>query len=335
MNAIATIQPSRLPIAPAIAKEFDLQPAEWRVLVEQIFPTAKSVEAVTMALAYCRARKLDIYKKPVHIVPMWSATLGKMVETVWPGIAEIRTTATRTGEYAGIDAVEWGDIVEQDFTGSIDTYEKKKKTGTREITKTVRFPEWASVIVYRWVKGKKAAFHTMVFWEETYGKTGRTSVPNDMWANRPRGQFDKCLEAAALRKAFPEEIGSMYAAEEMEGRTIDLAATPASPPAQEDAPTPAPSSPPSPPSPDAPDDTPNKKEPVEQKQDEPFDVGDFLHKLDEALAVTSDTSSMEEVWSEFDVESTFEGDDNTRALADKIKDRHLARIEKEFPGDRK
>ena len=41
-----------------------------------------------------------------------------------------------------------------------------------------------------------------------------------MWEKRPIGQFDKCLEAA-LRKAFPEEVGSMYAAEEMEGRVID------------------------------------------------------------------------------------------------------------------
>ena len=108
MNAIAQIQPSRLPIAPAVAKEFNLQPTEWRVLVDQIFPAAKSVEAVMMALAYCRKRNLDIFKKPVHIVPMWSSAKKQMVETVWPGIAEIRTTAARTGEYAGIDEVEFG-----------------------------------------------------------------------------------------------------------------------------------------------------------------------------------------------------------------------------------
>ena len=41
-----------------------------------------------------------------------------------------------------------------------------------------------------------------------------------MWQQRPYGQLGKCAEAAALRKAFPEEIGNDYTAEEMEGKVI-------------------------------------------------------------------------------------------------------------------
>ena len=41
-----------------------------------------------------------------------------------------------------------------------------------------------------------------------------------MWKQRPYGQLEKCAEAAALRKAFPEELGNEYAAEEM-GNKID------------------------------------------------------------------------------------------------------------------
>lgn len=216
MNALVTLQPSRMPIPAAVAKEFEIQPADWRVLVEQIFPAAKTVEAVMMALAYCRKRNLDIFKKPVHIVPMWSTALGKMVETVWPGIAEIRTTASRTGEYAGIDAIEFGPMMERTFTGTIGRGQREET-----VTKSVRFPEWASVVVYRIVHGQKCAYHAKVFWEETYATVGKSDVPNDMWAKRPRGQLDKCAEAAALRKAFPEELGNTYAAEEMEGRNLD------------------------------------------------------------------------------------------------------------------
>ena len=46
-----------------------------------------------------------------------------------------------------------------------------------------------------------------------------------MWSNRPIGQLEKCAEAGALRRAFPEEIGNALTAEEMEGQhTLDGAA---------------------------------------------------------------------------------------------------------------
>lgn len=227
VNALA-LQPSRLPMSPSIAKEFDIDAPTWRVLVEQTFPSARTIEAVLMALSYCRARNLDIFKKPVHIVPMWSSTKRAMVETVWPGIAEIRTTAARTGEYVGIDAVEFGPMVDRTFKGKLEVWENRKKV-TKDVEKTVRYPEWASVTVYRLTKGHRYAYHAKVFWEETYAKMGRTEIPNEMWEKRARGQLDKCVEAAALRKAFPEEVGSMYAAEEMEGRVIEGAVVPEKP----------------------------------------------------------------------------------------------------------
>jgi hypothetical protein len=63
-----------------------------------------------------------------------------------------------------------------------------------------------------------------VYWLESYATAGRDTVaPNEMWRRRTRGQLDKCAEAAALRAAFPEELGNDYAAEEMEGQVVDHA----------------------------------------------------------------------------------------------------------------
>ncbi len=70
------------------------------------------------------------------------------------------------------------------------------------------------------VEGQKCAFNAKVYWEEAFA-SDKAGLPNTMWQKRPRGQLDKCVEAAALRKAFPEELGNTYVAEEMEGRTID------------------------------------------------------------------------------------------------------------------
>ncbi len=321
MNAIATIQPSRLPIAPSIAKEFDIQPTEWRVLVDQIFPAAKSVEAVMMALAYCRKRNLDIFKKPVHIVPMWSTAKKAMVETVWPGIAEIRTTAARTGEYAGIDAVEFGPMRERTFTGTVGKGDREET-----VTKKVAFPEWASVVVYRIVAGQKSAYHAKVFWEETFATVGKSDVPNDMWAKRPRGQLDKCVEAAALRKAFPEELGNTYAAEEMEGRTIDGVAV-------EHAAAPKPPVPPAPPTETA-DVVTADGEIIDVEtdaddrrvDDTQIDDTAFFDNLREAMAGAMDEATVEEVWTNCDPDGRFDGDDLNLTIAAKIKSLRLKQI---------
>ena len=55
------------------------------------------------------------------------------------------------------------------------------------------------------------------------GASLKSGAPNDRWKRSPFGQIEKCAEAAALRLAFPEEIGNDYAAEEMEGQSITIA----------------------------------------------------------------------------------------------------------------
>lgn len=198
-------------------EEFGIGRAEWRTLVQAIFPSAKTTEGVYLALSYCRARSLDIFKRPVHVVPVWNSALGKDVEGVWAGIGELRTTAARTHNYAGIDDVEFGADIAETFRG-----EKKKQGSAPEaVEKAVTYPAWARATVYRHVGGVRCAFVARVFWKETYAKASRWSeVPNEMWSKRPYGQLAKCAEAAALRAAFPEEIGETYAAEEMEGKAL-------------------------------------------------------------------------------------------------------------------
>lgn len=190
---------------------------QWRVLTDAIFPNAKTAESICLAVDYCVGRKLDIMKRPVHIVPMWSTALKKMVETVWPSVSEIRTTAARTGEYAGCDEAVFGEEVTETFTGIFDDDNNGRQTKTVKLT----FPSWCRVTVYRFVKGQRVPFPgPRVLWKEAYARVGKTDLPNDMWQKRAYGQLEKCAEVAALRKAFPEEVGNEYAAEEMEGREI-------------------------------------------------------------------------------------------------------------------
>lgn len=214
-------RPVRLPYYSKLEAEFGVDQAAWRVLVEATFPSAKTVEAVWMALAYCKQRKLDPFKRCVHIVPMYSPSIKRTIETVWPGIGELRTTAFRTKQYAGMDAAEVGPALTEDFKGT-SSYEDRfgrEKSEIREAT--VTFAEWMRVTVYRMNCGQKCKFvGPKVYWKETYGRWKGTEVPNDRWCMAPNGQLEKCAEAAALRNAFPEELGNEYAAEEMEDRTL-------------------------------------------------------------------------------------------------------------------
>jgi phage recombination protein Bet len=180
-------------------------------LVDAVWPSAKTTEGIELALAYCRARRLDPFKRPVHIVPVWNSKLGREVESVWPGIGELRTTAARTGQHAGYDEATFGPDETRTFNGVVG-----KGQYAKEVEKSVTFPLWAQVTVYRVLGGQRVAFPgPKVWWLETYATMGASDVPNEMWETRPRGQLEKCAEAAALRRAFPEEVGSEYIPEEI------------------------------------------------------------------------------------------------------------------------
>lgn len=221
-NALVIHQP-RLP-APdqATLARFGLKDAgAWKTLVEAVWPSAKTVDGVAMALDYCRARGLDPFKKPVHIVPMYNSTLGQEVETVWPGIQDYRTTASRTGIWAGNDDCLFGPTRKQPFKDSSERGRGQNKYVERAECEAFEFPEWAQVTVYKIIQGQRVPFvGPKVRFVEIFSGVKGLRVPNDRWRQAPWQMLEKCAEAAALRRAFPEEFGGTYTAEEMEGKTF-------------------------------------------------------------------------------------------------------------------
>lgn len=207
---------SRLKMPPSFTN-VGLADSDWDVLCDTIFPNAQDPEVIVKAVRYCQARRLDVFKKPVMIVPMWSSTYKKHIETVWMGIHELLTTASRTGKFAGQDDTVYGPDMKSDLDGLI----KVKDEWVRKRI-TITHPEWAKVVVYRMVDGNRVPFTSdKVFWLETYAKMGNqeSRFPSPAWIERPRMQLAKCALAAAIRVAFPDQ--GEYCAEEMEGRTVE------------------------------------------------------------------------------------------------------------------
>lgn len=208
---IARLAPARLPYLPAVENEFGISRAAWRALVEAIFPAAITSEAIVLALSYCKARRLDIFKRVIHIVPVWDSKAGKMVETIWPGIGELRTTASRTGKFAGADPAAFGEDKTTTFKG-------KTKKGIEKEAK-VTYPTWCQVTVYVMDanKERQAMPGPRVRWTETFSHFAHgCPVPNERWARAPYQMIEKCAEAAALRRAFPEEMGGELIVEEVQ-----------------------------------------------------------------------------------------------------------------------
>lgn len=177
------------------------------VLESSLYPGAKR-DSIALVIGYCKAQGLDPLQKPVHIVPMSVKNERGQYEfrdVIMPGIGLYRVQAARTGAFAGVDAGEFGPDIESQL-------------GAVKLT----HPEWCSVTVYRLVQGQRVGFSSgRVYWIETYATAGRDKAePNSMWRKRARGQLEKCAEALALRRAFPE-LGGQPTAEELEGRVID------------------------------------------------------------------------------------------------------------------
>ena len=186
--------------------ERNIDTAVWTTLQNSVFPGAKD-ESILLAVDYCKARKLDILKKPCHIVPM-SVTDAKTGNKNWrdvimPGIYEQRITAFRTGQMAGQDEPVFGDTVT--FRG-------------------IEAPEWCRVTVYRFINNERCAFSHTEYFSEACATT-KEGKPNSMWSKRPRGQLAKCAEAGALRKAFPDELGGVITADEVNEEHINQHST--------------------------------------------------------------------------------------------------------------
>lgn len=211
-SEVAVIQPPRLPFHPAIQERFGVDRAGWKVLCESIFPSAKTPDSIVLALSYCKARRLDPFKRNIHIVPIYDSKKREEVETVWPGIAELRTTAMRTKGYAGMDEPKFGPMLTRKFRDS-----QKDGNNYTDTECEVTFPEWCRITVYRNVQGERVPFPgPTVYWLEFYNKKSRyVDAPNEQWRRRPSQMLEKCAEAGALRRAFPEEFGEEYTVEEI------------------------------------------------------------------------------------------------------------------------
>jgi phage recombination protein Bet len=145
-----------------------------------------------MFVEMARRRQLDPFCKQIFAIVRDGERTGRTV-TYQTSIDGFRVIAARTGEYEGQVGPYWAD--------ANGRWCRAWLTGDK--------PAAARVGVYR--RGFRAVLWGVARFAAYYQPGGA-----GLWDRMPDNQIAKCAEALALRKAFPEDLGSLYIGEEME-----------------------------------------------------------------------------------------------------------------------
>lgn len=148
-------------------------------------------------LHVCQRSGLDPFARQAYMISRWDPQSGKNKWTIQTGIDGYRVIAERRSEYGGQLEPQWcGD-----------------DGAWREVWTSKEPPVAARVGVIRrdWEHPVWGVAH---FWE--FAATKKDGQLNHMWATKGRHQIAKCAEAAALRKAFPQDFAGILVDEEAE-----------------------------------------------------------------------------------------------------------------------
>ena len=170
---------------------------------------AKNATDDELQLFLYQAQKtgLDPLARQIHFVKR-----GQQM-TIQTAIDGFRAIAARTGQHAGTS------------DGIFDGVAKDKDSYGNEFER----PEKASVIVKKIVQGLVTEFSATARWGEYFPG----SKQGFMWTKMPYTMLEKCAEAKALRKAFPEDLSGVYTDDEMQqADKKDIKSVPKPPPAQ-------------------------------------------------------------------------------------------------------
>lgn len=171
-------------------------------LLKRTICKGASDDELALFLQVCNRTGLDPFTKQIYAVKRWDSKAGREVMTTQTGIDGFRLIAQRSNEYQGQVGPywcgkdgKWVDIwvsPEPPFATKVGVW----RTGFKE-------PAYG---VARFDAYKQE------FKDKQTGKLELTQF----WRKMGDLMLAKCAEALALRKAFPQELSGLYAAEEMQ-----------------------------------------------------------------------------------------------------------------------
>lgn len=153
-------------------------------------------QEVMMFLSLCKFQHLNPFLREAYLIKFGSSPATMVV-----GKDVFTKRARRNPDYAGKKA----GITVLDENGNLIDRE-----GTLVLKGETLVGGWAKV----YIKGYEAPEYAAVSFDEYAGRKANGEL-NNQWATKPATMIRKVALVQALREAFPEEMGGMYAPEEV------------------------------------------------------------------------------------------------------------------------
>lgn len=170
---------------------FDFTP-EQRQMIRDTYANGARDGEFQVLMEIAKARRLNPLLKQIHFVKRWDSMKGREVWAAQASIDGMRAIAQRTGLYNGQDEPEFSKDEDGQMVAKVRVY---RKDWDRPAVGVAHWNEYAQY------------------------KKDRTLTP--FWQRMPKVMLAKCAEAIGLRKAFPEDLSGLYAAEEMQQERVD------------------------------------------------------------------------------------------------------------------
>ncbi len=196
-TALAVVGPARPTGALSIADD----QTEFTNAQIEAYGIAKATRGEQLVFLHTAQRTgLDPAARQIYMIGRWDGREQREKFTIQTGIDGYRLIARRAADRAGATI----------------SYEDPQWCGADGAWRNVWLedfpPAAARVVVLR--DGER--FPAIARYSE-YVQTKKDGAPNPVWQSRAAGQLEKCAEALALRKAFPQELAGIYTDDEMGG----------------------------------------------------------------------------------------------------------------------
>lgn len=146
----------------------------------------------------CQRRRLDPFAKQIYLIGRWDPDRQRKVYRSQTSIDGFRLVARRAADEAH-EKIEYEDTIWYDADGR-----------KHEVWISPAPPAACKFVVLR--DGKR---FPAVARFDSYAVRKKNGELTRQWQIRGDGQIEKCAEALALRKAFPEDLGGLYTDDEM------------------------------------------------------------------------------------------------------------------------